>query len=203
MAAHTETEVKLYCPDLSAAASALIRAGAELVTPRVAERNVRYDNADGTLTRDGIVLRLRQDYRARLTYKGPGQIENGIMTRYEAEVEVSDFDTMHAILLKLGYQPRLIYEKFRTTYTLNDAEIVLDELPYGNFIEIEGEADTIEQLIPRLGLTDAPRYGYSYAGLFEIVKRNLSLDFRDLTFANFDGIDVPASAFVLAERSDT
>lgn len=199
MAPYTETETKLYYPDLGAVARNLLKAGAKLVTPRVFERNVRYENAAESLTDNGIVVRLRQDYRVRLTYKGPGQIAEGIMQRYEAEVEVSDFEAMHAILLGLGYHPHMIYEKYRTTYALDETEIVLDEMPYGNFVEIEGEAAAIERVVQTLGLSDARRYGNSYTGLFEIVKLNLGLSFRDLTFEQFEGVDVPESAFVLAE----
>jgi adenylate cyclase class 2 len=195
MTAHTETEVKLYCPNLSAIARKLIQAGAALAVPRVFERNVRYENADESLTASGIVVRLRHDYRTRLTYKGPGAAQDGIIARYEAEVEVSDFDTMHAILLHLGYHPHLIYEKFRTTYTLDDVEIVLDELPYGYFVEIEGSASAIEQTLHKLDIGSLPRYGQSYTALFEIVKQNLKLDFQHLTFENFDGITVPETAF--------
>ena len=195
MTANMEIEIKLYCPDLGAVARRLVQAGAQVTTPRLYERNVRYENPDETLTANGIVVRLRQDYRARLTYKGPGSVAEGIMRRYEAEVEVSDFDTMHAILGSLGYHPYLTYEKYRTTYELDGAEIVLDEMPYGNFVEIEGETSAIESLIQKLDLADAPRYGHSYTGLFENVRRNLNLTFQDLTFDNFDGIDVPESAF--------
>lgn len=199
MAAQTETETKLYCPDLSAVARQLVIAGAQVVAPRVYERNVRYENSEETLADSGIVVRLRQDYRARLTYKGPGQVTNGIMQRYEAEVEVSDFDTMHTILVHLGYHPYMIYEKYRTTYELDGVEIVLDEMPYGNFVEIEGETAAIEQIIQKMSFGHLRRYGNSYVGLFETVKHNLELDFRDLTFNNFDGITVPESAFISPE----
>ncbi|MBZ0298775.1 MAG: class IV adenylate cyclase [Anaerolineae bacterium] len=199
MNAYTETETKLYCPDLSDVARRLILAGATVTTPRVYERNVRYEDAGETFSANGIVLRLRQDYRARLTYKGPGQVSDGIMQRHEAEVEVSDFDAMHVILQNLGYHPHLIYEKYRTTYELDETEVVLDEMPYGNFVEIEGTAAAIEQVIGKLALGEARRYGHSYTGLFDIVKANLSLSFRDLTFDNFDGIDVPETAFVASE----
>jgi adenylate cyclase class 2 len=116
------------------------------------------------------------------------------MSRFEAEVEVSDFDTMSLILEHLGYRPYMAYEKYRTTYELDSAEIVLDEMPFGNFVEIEGEAATIERIITRLNLQDAERFGRSYTGLFELVKRNLDLEFRDLTFENFEDIQVPVSA---------
>lgn len=192
---HTETETKLYIPDLQAVARRLENQGAKLVTPRAYERNVRYDNADHTLTSAGIVLRLRQDARVRLTYKEGGSAQDGIVSRFEAEVEVSDFDTMETILAKLGYTPYMVYEKYRTTYELDGAEIVLDELPYGNFVEIEGKPETIERIVTRLALDDATRYPTSYAVLFDNVRRNLGLEFNDLTFANFAGLDVPEEAF--------
>lgn len=195
MTDHTETEVKLYCPDLETVRQRLESAGAELVAPRVFERNVRYENDSETLTANGIVVRLREDTRIRLTYKGPGTVAEGIMSRFEAEVEVSDFDTMSLILEHLGYRTYMTYEKYRTTYTLDGAEIVLDEMPFGNFVEIEGHAGAIEQIVAKLDMQAARRYGYSYTGLFDHVKHYLGLTFRDLTFANFDGIDVPESAF--------
>jgi adenylate cyclase class 2 len=163
----------------------------------VFERNVRYENAAQTLTPAGIVLRLRQDTRIRLTYKNSASVENGIISRFEAEVEVSDFDTMATILAKLGYSPYMTYEKYRTTYELDGAEVVLDELPYGNFVEIEGDADTIEHVISRLELDSATRYAASYVALFDNVRHKLGLQFTDLTFANFESVNVMESAFEL------
>lgn len=192
---HIETEVKLYVPYLEIVQTRLDRIGARMTAPRVYERNVRYENAERTLTAQGIVVRLRRDSRVRLTYKADGDFQDGIISRFEAEVEVSDFDAMETILSKLGYFPHMVYEKYRTTYEFEDAEIVLDELPYGNFIEIEGERAVIEKIITRLQLGDAPRMSGSYVTLFDIVRQNLNLQINDLTFANFAGIDVPESAF--------
>lgn len=192
-----EVEVKLYTPDLSVVQQSLENIGATLTTPRVFERNVRYENAKGTFAERGVVLRLRQDDVARLTYKSGKQVENGITKRYEAEVTVSDFDTMNTILGLLKFEPYMTYEKYRTTYTLDHAEIVLDEMPYGNFTEIEADVNTIETVITQLGLNKAPRMIDSYTRLFENVIEKMNLDFTDLTFANFDGIDVPEKAFYL------
>jgi adenylate cyclase class 2 len=195
MPSYTETEVKLYVPDLDAARARLQALDALLTVPRVYERNVRYENSARTLTASGIVVRLRQDTRTRLTYKEGAAAANGIVSRTEIEVEVSDFAAMEAILARLGYFPHLVYEKYRTTFQLDNCEIVLDEMPYGSFVEIEGEAAAIETLIPRLGLESALRCTGSYMALFERVKQQLGLTFTDLTFANFAGIAVPASAF--------
>ena len=185
-----EVEVKLYTPDLAGAQRALEAAGATLVKPRLFERNVRYDSADGMLSARGVVLRLRQDDAARLTFKADEQVVNGIATRFEAEVEVSDFALMNVILGRLGYEVALVYEKYRTTYELEGAEVVLDELPFGNFTEIEGDAATIERVIEALGLAGARRMGGSYVYIFLGLKRRLGLPARDCTFEAFAGVDV-------------
>jgi adenylate cyclase, class 2 len=191
----TETEVKLYIPHLEHVQAQLESLAAKLTAPRIYESNIRFENVEQTLTRADIVLRLRQDTRTRLTYKDSTSVQDGIVTRTELEVEVSDFATMQTILEKLGYHPHMNYEKYRTTYELDGAEIVLDEMPYGNFVEIEGEATVIENLITRLGLQDAMRCDGSYSDLFERVKQHLGLTFVDLSFDNFKGMDVPESAF--------
>jgi adenylate cyclase, class 2 len=186
-----EVEVKLYTPDLSVIQQSLDKLDANITIPRVYERNIRYENATQSFTEQGIVLRMRQDNDARLTYKTGEMIKNGIVSRYEAEVVVSDFDTMSTILGQLGFVPHMIYEKYRTTYTLDDAEIVLDEMPYGNFTEIEADINTIEHLITQLGLTDYRRITSSYTQIFDFMKSQQGLDFNDLTFDNFAEVDVP------------
>ncbi len=194
MANLTETEVKIYVPDFAPILARLESAGAVLESGRVFERNVRYENADQTFTGRGIVLRLREDTRIRLTYKEPPLLADGIMARFEAEVTVDDFDVMDVILQKLGFMPYVVYEKYRTTYTLGETEVVLDELPYGCFVEIEGELDAIRAALDVLGLADAPRLGMSYLSLFDQIKTALGLEMHDLTFANFVGVVVPPSA---------
>ncbi len=192
---YNETEVKLYMPDLAAIQQRLEVVGAVLTAPRVYERNVRYDNKERTMTPHGMVVRLREDTRVRLTYKDDGRVENGITSRFEAEVEVSDFAAMETILAKLGYTPYLTYEKYRTTYELDGTEVVLDEMPYGNFIEIEGDRDSIGRVIDMLEVGDARRYEGSYSTLFGRVKQKLGLKFNDLTFANFQKVTVSAEDF--------
>lgn len=185
-----EVEIKLYTPDLDQVQRALEATGAVLKSPRVFERNLRYENAAGALTAGGVVLRLRQDERAKLTYKSGASSQDGIFRRFEAEVVVSDFDTMDVILQRLGYEVALIYEKYRTTYMLGDAEIVLDELPYGNFTEIEADAETIERVVSALGLSRFRRMTGSYTDIFAELKLRLGLTMRDLSFEAFTGLDV-------------
>jgi adenylate cyclase class 2 len=191
-----EVELKLLVDDLEAVAARLAAAGAELIARRIYESNVRYDDADGTLSARGMILRLRQDQITRLTYKEPiEQVEDDMSRRFEAEVEIKNFHTMDIILRKLGFRPYVAYEKYRTTYALDRTEIVLDELPFGNFVEVEGAPEAIRAVINRLGLETMARYRETYLHLFDRVKAHLDLDFVDLTFDNFREVSVPAAAF--------
>lgn len=194
---YLETEAKLLVDDLARVESRLAVMRASLTRPRILERNIRYDDAGRGLIAAGVVLRLRQDDRAWLTYKSrPVQpAVAGIQTRFEAEVEVSDYSTMDLILQKLGYVPAMIYEKYRTTYEIHEVEVALDEMPYGSFVELEGPPEQIEAAIAALRLTNCTRFEDSYARLFDHVRANLGLTFTDLTFANFAGVRVPPEAF--------
>jgi adenylate cyclase, class 2 len=190
-----ETEVKLYTPELGPIRERLEAIGAALTVPRVYEYNVRYDLPDMRLTNNAIVLRLRRDNRIRLTYKGPQQLIRGVGVREELEVDVSDFEVMEKILHRLGYTVGMAYEKYRTTYELGGAEVVLDEMPFGNFVEIEGDFASINTALTQLELQDAERMARNYSGLFRNVVMNLGLTFRDLTFANFEGLTITRDDF--------
>jgi len=196
MAKLHETELKLYYPDLDALRARIEAAGAQITAPRVYEKNIRFDAENGWLSTTSTVLRLRYDTRARLTYKDGEKIHGNFgSTRFEAEVEVSDLETMQIILERLGFQPVFIYEKYRTTYQLGDAELMLDELPYGNFVEIEADEMSIRRVVKQFGLEGAQRYTNSYSVLFRIAQQNMGWSFNDLTFDNFIGIKVGKEAF--------
>ncbi len=200
-AAHTETEIKLWAADLAAVAARLNALGATLLQPRMAERNLRYDRPDGSLGAHGEVLRLRQDSRARLTYKAPHSAAPHVRT--ELEIEVSDFAIADQLLQALGFQVVWRYEKFRTAYALDGCEVALDELPFGDFIEVEGDSlAAIEALIARLGMTDAPRFAQSYSELFFKLRERLQLPVRDRTFENFRLLERAALADVLLKEAE-
>jgi adenylate cyclase, class 2 len=102
------------------------------------------------------VLRLRREAgRALLTFKEREPTASAIKRQREDETEVSDADALAAILEALGYRPALVYEKRRTTWHLGGVEVVLDELPFGLFLEIEGEESQILEAERRLGLEAA------------------------------------------------
>jgi adenylate cyclase class 2 len=186
-----ELEVKLYLSDLNSLPEQLVSLGGKLSEPRLHEVNLRFDLPNGELTRTAQVLRLRQDSAARMTYKGPGEMMDGVHARREIEFTVSDFQSAQDLLESLGYQISLMYEKYRTTYTLDDLQITLDEMPYGNFTEIEGtDTAAIHHAAERLSLRWEARILESYTSLFDHLREALGLTFRDLSFANFADLKV-------------
>ena len=181
-----ELEVKFYLPDLALLKASLEAVGAQLNQPRVYETNLRFDTPGGELSGGYRVLRLRQDTVARLTYKGPGVELDGVRLRQELEFTVSDFDTAKAFLEALGYEVVVMYEKYRTTYTLGNVLVTMDEMPYGNFAEIEGpDGASIHQAADALGFHWERRILDSYLVLFERLRARLGFTFRDLSFENF------------------
>lgn len=191
--AYTEVEVKFYISDLAGLEARLLAAGAELVQAREHEYNLRFDRPDRQLRDAHKVLRLRKDTEARITYKGPSVVEEGVFSREEIEFVVADFEAAKRMLGALGYEHMLVYEKYRTTYSLDGLLCMLDELPFGEFVEIEGrEAKEIRAAAERLGLKWEARLEQGYLELFARVKPALQLDFRDLTFENFEGVEVDA-----------
>jgi len=189
-----EIEAKFYVRDLNRIAATLAALRAELLEPRGLETNLRFDLPDHSLRLNHRVLRLRKDTHNVLTYKGPGEIVDGIRARAELEVTVSDFNTAQAILEALGYQVSMMYEKYRTTYQLDDTLIMLDEMPYGNFVEIEGDNNAqIFAGAEKLGLDKTANCCDSYQTLFDRCRASLGLAFRDLSFENFKGVAVAPS----------
>ena len=184
---YQEIEVKFFLTDRSKLRDRLVELGAVLAQPRTHEINLRFDTPSGDLSRGFQVLRLRKDTDARLTYKGPGELLEGTRVRQEIEFVVSDFQAAQAFLEALGYQVSLVYEKYRAVYDLDGVHVTLDEMPYGEFCELEGETpEQISVLSRRLGLTWEMRILDSYTVLFERLKLSQNLTMRDLTFENFN-----------------
>jgi len=190
-----ETEAKFYVLSLTEIEIRLQDLDAHLIQERVLETNIRFDLPDARLRSEQRVLRLRRDTDARLTYKSASTNEQGVLSRTEIEFIVDDFEKAKQFLEALGYQPIFYYEKYRTTYVLQPSEgfihIMLDELPYGNFVEIEGETvESIRSISNQLKLDWDAAIGTSYYALFERARRTLDLAFQDLSFEKFAGIEV-------------
>ncbi len=146
---------------------------------------------NGELTRTFQVLRLRQDDHARFTYKRRESGGNGsVSSRREIEFEVSNFEDARLFLEALGYQVYITYEKFRRTYHLAGLEIMLDETPLGDFIEIEGpDAPSIETLAAALHLNWGARSLEGYIMLLDKVKA-IHSKIKNMAFDEFTDLEI-------------
>jgi adenylate cyclase class 2 len=115
------------------------------------EENTLY--MGGPLRTGSCVLRLRRvDGQATLTFKKRIPSSAEIKHQLEDETGVADPKAMNAILDALGFTPRLVYEKRRQTWVLGKTEIVVDVLPFGLFMEIEGTVNSIRAVERKLAL---------------------------------------------------
>lgn len=136
MAIEIEKKYRLTQEQYRAMASALYELGAVFEGEDL-EENVIYGG--GVLDEAGAIVRLRKTQKAGiLTYKKRIAGTTPVKQQIEYESEVSDPAEIAAILGCLGLEPRLVYEKRRKTWKFRSVEVVLDELPFGLYMEIEG-----------------------------------------------------------------
>lgn len=130
----------------------------------VFEENVLYD---GTALKDrNCVLRLRRMAgNATLTFKERLPGTSAIKRQREEETRIQDAGVMHRILEALEYRPRVVYEKRRQTWRLGTVELVLDELPFGLFMEIEGSEAEIQATEERLAIANLAAESATYPQL--------------------------------------
>lgn len=195
MSNNQETEVKFFVRNLKPIELQLQQLKAQLIQPRVHEINYRFDFPNNELRSGQKVLRLRKDNQAKLTFKGASlEGESGVMSRKEIEFVVEDFDKAKQLLESLGFTPVVFYEKFRTTYELNDTHIMLDELPYGEFVEIESDniSSAIKNVSDLLGLNWDMMVKAGYHALFDRVASGYNLDRWNLSFEALNGVKIKA-----------
>src|SRR5688572_30186671 len=153
MAIETERKYHLGQKRLEEITSKLVSLGAEF-SKEVFE--VNYQHRGGEMDERGATLRLRKigDFTV-LTYKERIKTDDGAKHKVEYETPVSDVEAMEKIIESLGYKLTAVYEKRRKYWHLGDVEVVLDELPFGLYMEIEGTIDAIDKAETLLGLKEA------------------------------------------------
>lgn len=109
--------------------------------------------AGESIDTERAVLRLRRvGQQAILTFKERLPGSSPVKHQLEDETTVGNADAMDAILESLGFNPTLIYEKRREIWKLEESEIVIDELPFGLFMEIEGDESSINDIEKKLAI---------------------------------------------------
>ena len=126
--------------------------GAEFVREEF-EENIIFSS--GELFEKHAIVRIRKtDSKVTLTFKQKMPSESDAKHQIEYETSIENSASAAAILEGIGLQPVIIYEKTRKTYKTRSAEVVLDELPFGSFMEIEGTLTAIAEIEMLLGIED-------------------------------------------------
>lgn len=134
---NTEIEVRVLNIDKDDLISKLKDNNAELIGDW---HQIRYVY-DFNPKQDNKWIRLRTNgIKTTLTIK---EVHNKTIDgTKELEIEVSNIETTHQILEKLGYKRRSIQENKRIRYMLNDVEVDIDTWPYLNtYVEFEGNSE--------------------------------------------------------------
>lgn len=152
MAIETEKKYRLSEDQYKQIADELKEIGAKYIGEDF-EENLIFGG--GILSDQNAILRIRKTQsRTILTYKKRIQNDLAVKQQIEHETEVADFEAMEKIVESLGLMKNLVYEKRRKTWKFKNAEIVLDELPFGFFMEIEGSITEIAEAEMLIGAED-------------------------------------------------
>jgi adenylate cyclase class 2 len=168
--AYREIEIKLEIKEVDPIKSQLGKLGFKVKKPEYFESNIVWDTPDHQLRKSGCLLRLRkEDTGGILTFKRPVPEKEKTASykiREEIETRFSDFDKGREIFSALGFQVFFRYEKYREIYEKNSIIVTVDRTPIGNFIEIEGAEDSIDDVALQLGYSKRDYIVDSYYVLF-------------------------------------
>lgn len=192
-----EIEVRFLLRDLPKFAANLVCAGAICVRPRYLEINELFDTPDKRLNRNFETLRLRTDWTHKITYKRALTFN----IRKEIEFEVSNINSAREMINELGYARYLYFEKYRSMFEWDGAQVTIDETPIGAFVEIEDSSlDKIEDKSVILNLDWDAQVRKSYFECFQAIQeKDGSLE--SMTFESFGGW-LPSSLDLGLEYAD-
>jgi adenylate cyclase, class 2 len=182
-----ETEIKFRVDHLAALSESLRAAGFHVETPRTFESNVLYDTPTRSMRARTEILRIRNyGDRCIVTHKrlpDSGIGEDRHKHRVETETEVSDAKAIEDIFLSLGLVAAFRYEKWRCEWSDGEGHCVVDELPIGNYAELEGSPEWIDRVARQLGIAPTEYITLSYGRLFDLWRAEHHSGAQDLTFA--------------------
>lgn len=165
MANEIEKKFRLSRQQFDRLAEDLDAIGAEFRGER-REENLIYSGE--LLLQKASVIRIRRtEHGATLTFKKWVPLEGDLKQHIEHETGIDDPDEAAAMLELLGLELALVYEKKRRTWQVREAEVVLDELPFGFYMEIEGEPSAIREAEMILGAEDLEHEPLTYPRLTE------------------------------------
>ncbi|MBQ9536633.1 MAG: class IV adenylate cyclase [Desulfovibrionaceae bacterium] len=143
------------------------------------EDNLIFDTEDGKLRQAHKLLRLRilhtpEAVNYIVTVKLPRPASQHCKIREEYEAQCVGGENLKIIFESLGFKVVGRYEKLRHTYVLAGVHITLDRMPFGDFVELEGEEAAILDCAHVLNLDKHPQSTKSYAELYLDLHKELT-----------------------------
>jgi adenylate cyclase class 2 len=182
-----EIEVKVRIGTPADVESRLRALGAYPESPRTLEDDTLFDFPDRRFTKVGSLIRLRdREDSAFLTYKEEVKTSMRAKVRKELETGLSELDDARGILDALGLVPIWRYQKYRASFRLGGLHALVDELPIGNFLELEGPKEEIDRWAGALGLSEDKFLLESYRELYDAWREEKGLPEGDMVFTEVD-----------------
>lgn len=172
-----EIEIKICLEDKEGLQKKLLTLGWKAVNT-VFHKTYLVTTPNEGLFKKGIYPRVRiEGDKTRFTIKVKPVEQKGIddremkfFQREEHEIWVEDAEELVRMLAILGLTEVLVDEKYRQTWEseeLANLSVVIDTLPFGCYMEIEGQKEEIDQMIKKLGLENKERITIAYRRVYQ------------------------------------
>lgn len=143
------------------------------------ERTFGYFKEDFSNMKEGIFPRIKYIEEGKrkeiiLTVKRKTRENAKFFEREEMEVKAKEgenIEDLREILKSLGFSKEIIFEKKRKNVFKDDITISFDKLPFGFFVEFEGEPEIIDKYLNDFHFSNRPRITRAYLGLWEDYKK--------------------------------
>jgi len=179
---YTEKEIKLRVKNLSGLVDSLKKRGAKFLN-KSKEKTIRLDTPSGDLESRGVFLRVRAGSKNTITLKEKTEEDKSVRARKETEFEIQDVDKMAYILERLGFGYSRIMEKYRINLSYKGTKLSLDELFFGQFLEIEGQENKIEKVAKELGFNPNEKILVTYWDILEEYNKKKKTKLKDIIFS--------------------
>jgi adenylate cyclase class IV len=153
------------------------------------ERTFGYFKEDFSNVEEGIFPRIKytegEEKEIIFGVKKKTGENNQFFEREEMEIKMKegeDLEELRKIMKALGFSKEIIFEKKRKNVFKNDIVISFDELPFGFFIEFEGEPETIEKYLKEFNFSEKPRITKAYLRVWGDYKKIHNIEKEDCLF---------------------
>ena len=176
-----EIEVKFKISDPEEIRKKLKKMGA-ISKGSVNEKNITFDDPERDFGNDVKMLRVRDDGKVTITYKGKPK-EGKFKKRREIEILSDNYEASVELIKSLGFKPAWSYQKIREGWLLGETYITIDKLPQmGYWMEIEGTEEEIDSVIQSLGFNPDEGTSKTYKRIFQEYCEKNNIEFGDMVF---------------------